>query len=60
MKNTLFAIVSLVSTVPALYLGMKAVVRFDLPFVCGFIPVFICLALAFVFISLAEQEMAHR
>ena len=57
--HLVLAVISLVSSVPALWLGFKAVVAFDLPFEAGFIPVFFCIALSGFFVARAERDMAR-
>jgi len=55
--NLILAALSMVSCAPAFYLGMKAVVALDLPFVTGFLPVYVCLGLCFYFIKRAEADL---
>ena len=55
--HLILAALSLASTVPALYLGMKGVVAFDLPFVAGFIPVYVSIGLTWFFLGKAERSL---
>lgn len=52
-------ILSLVSSVPALWLGAKLVATFELPFITFGIPALVCIAIAGWAIARAEQEMAQ-
>lgn len=52
-------ILSLVGSIPAMWLGMKMVVAFDLPFVAFCLPVLACIAVSGWAIARAEKEMAR-
>jgi hypothetical protein len=43
-------------SVPSLYLGFKLVQHFDLPFLAGFAPIYVCLGIACFFVCRCDAD----